>query len=348
MTLHPFHGRGILTHLSVLTQPVGIGWTAVFINILAASTYTPFAKQLTGFFTPLSLLFLSECISLLFLLLMVGVVPLLRSVRTLPPKLVLPVCTVGLLSGVFGPLLWFTGLGETTGINAAVFGNVDLIFTLTFSMLLLRERITHEQVVAALLILFGMIVVSTRGDITRFNGMQTGDLLIVLSAGCYSLGGIIYSKYLSKQQPHVILALRSAMGLASFALLLPLTGKVLAVKEASMDSGQLLFLIAFAVLSRLVPVLAYYHAIERLKVSTVSLVSYLSVIGGGLLSTLVFGEKLLSHHYTGALCIIVGTIIAESHGIERARAMLRHFRPHHPDIVHDGRAIALRSAPVPA
>ena len=86
--------------------------------ILASSTYNMYAKSLAGALSPLSLLFLSELLTLLFLLISFGVIPIVQHLRALERNRYLPLLWVGILSGTLAPLLWFSGLHMTSAVNA--------------------------------------------------------------------------------------------------------------------------------------------------------------------------------------------------------------------------------------
>ena len=331
---------------SALTaKPEFAGYLALSVNILGASTYTPFAKELTTIFPSLTLLLVSECLSVVLLLMVYGAVPIGHALRKMPREVVLPLLVVGLLSGTFGPLLWFTGLAQTTGLNASLFSNIDLVFIMHFASTMLGERMTHEHVMAALCIGVGTAVIATRGVLSGSFSMQPGDIILILSSVCYSLGCIIYRRYLHEQKPHLVLFVRSLTGLVSFALFLPFTGAAPFENIHHFSFSHLSFLLGFALVSRLIPILAFYHAIERISVSAVSLLSTLSVIGGAGLSSFFFGEKLFSYHYVGALFVLLGTVLFEVHSLPDPRRLLQHFRPHHPDLLHTPLSANRETAP---
>src|SRR5438105_1407697 len=93
-------------HVSTST----IGWIALFVCILAGSTYYAFAKILTDALSPLSLFFVSELLTGFFVVLSYGFMPVMRSLLHVRKAEIIPLLCVGLASGTIAPLLLFPGL----------------------------------------------------------------------------------------------------------------------------------------------------------------------------------------------------------------------------------------------
>lgn len=294
-----------------------IGWMMLTVTIFSAGTYSGFAKVLTSALAPLAFVFVSELLTAMFVLLSFGAMPMLRKLMQLDKKLYLPLLVVGLTSGTAAPLLMFVGLGASSAVNASLLGNTEMVFLMLLAMLLLGERCTRAQVASACLIFFGMIVIALRGFTEGFV-FQWGDVLLVAASLTWAVGSITFRKYLH-QDPHMVLLVRSMIAVMFFFVLSSLIGP-------SVMDDILLFplelvpaLLGFAFISRFLNVFSFYEAIDRLPVTSVSLLCNLTSIVSILFAHFYAGESIQYYHLAGGGLIILGTILLEMTGLHPSR-----------------------------
>src|SRR3990167_8560251 len=77
------------------TSSNALGWIALSVAILAGSTSVTFASALAGSLSPLSMLFISEALTMLFTVLSFGLFPILKRITRLKKKNALPILLVG-------------------------------------------------------------------------------------------------------------------------------------------------------------------------------------------------------------------------------------------------------------
>lgn len=308
----------MFSHLSLSALPwrrrsltgVSVGWLALSTSILSGSTFNAFAKSLTGALTPLSLVFISEILVLFFLLLSFGLVPILKTYRSLERWQLGKLLILGIFSGVLGPGLWFTGLSFTTAVNASFFGKSELLFILLISSLFIGERLTKAHILAACSIVAGLTIISLRG-LTELPRPELGDLLIVLAAFSFALGNSIYSKYLHHVPSHIALFSRSLTAVTAFLMISPFLSHSI-VAEVTFFPGFLIpALLGFGFISRFVNSVAFYEAIERLPMSTISLVGSLDVVFATAVAFAMLGEPIAWYHFLGGAFVILGTLLLE-------------------------------------
>ena len=280
------------------------------VSTLSASSFNSFAKTLTGAFSALTLLFVSELLTAFFVLFSFGCVPTLKRILRLKSADLRWMIVMGCLSGIAGPMLWFTGLSFTTAINAGFFGKSEMIFLLLLAHFVLREKITSAHFAAIITVLAGITVISLHG-FTEGLSLQKGDLLIMLAALCYGTGNIVFRKKLSHIEPHLVLFSRSCTAIATFFLISPFLQHPFIQEVRAFPLVLLPALIGFGFISRFLNSVTYYQAIERLPVTTVSLVGTLDIIGSMLFAFLYLGEPILWYHYLGGTFILLGNILLE-------------------------------------
>lgn len=295
----------------------GIGGIALAVSILAGSTFNGFAKSLRSTMSALSLLFVSEILTSLFVLLSFGFFPVVKSIRHIPHHKLMWLALMASLSGIMAPLLWFTGLSYTSAVNAGFFGKAEVIFLLMLAHFVLKERITQAHFVAIGSVLAGMIIISLQGFTTGLS-LQIGDLLIIIAAFCYGAGNIIFrSKLHGEVLPHVALISRSTLAVTVFFLASPFISHPFISEIGALPTTLFASLIGFAFISRFLNSVSFYVAIERLPVSTISIVTGLDLIGSTAFSYLYLGEPVLWFHWIGGAFILMGNLLLEALGTHK-------------------------------
>ncbi|NOS67338.1 MAG: DMT family transporter [Candidatus Peribacteraceae bacterium] len=303
-----------------------VGWMALVICILAASTYNGFAKLLTGALSPLSLFFVSELLTGFFVAFSFGLMPVVRGISRLNRKSFPPLLLVGLTSGTVGPLLLFHGLERSTAVNASLFLNMEPVFLVMLAVIFLHESFGRAHAASSVAISAGVVVIALRG-FTQGIGMSSGDLLLLASSFCFATGGIIFRKSLRHVKPHLVLFSRSAIAVVSFFLLSPFISHTLMEEVRAFPLAALPVLLGFAFISRFLNVFSFYEALDRLSVTTVSLVGNTGIVTSLLFAWWIVGEPILWYHIAGGGLIILGTILLELLGTHpTAKHLERHLR----------------------
>jgi drug/metabolite transporter (DMT)-like permease len=292
--------------------------------ILSGSTTTALGKQLTEYFSPLSMLFLSEVMLLLFAVLSFGCVPIFHRLRQVPSSTVLPLLTAGVLNGVLAPVFWFTGLERTFAINSQLFGNAETIFLLLFGLLLLHQKPSHTQWFGGAIIGSGLLIVALRGFTERLT-FASGDLFVVLAGSFYGLGGALIRKYLRHLPPQVIIVARSLCAVAFFFLLSPFISHPFVTELHLFPWELLLVLLGYGLISRFLLIFSYYESLEHLPLPTVSLLGTLGVATSVLFAHWYLGELIMGYQVAGAILIILGAVVVQWGSIQKLEEHVVHF-----------------------
>jgi len=306
-----------------------IGWIALTVMILSGSTTAAFGKKLTEFFSPLSMLFLSEIMLLLFAILTFGFFPIVKKIRHVHPSFILPLLTAGVLNGVVAPIFWFTGLERTFAVNSQLFGNSETLFLILFGILLIHAYPRRTQWIGGTIILTGLFTVALKGFTTGIS-IASGDALIILAGGIYGLGGALISKYLRHVEPQIIIVARSCCAIAFFFLLSPFITHPFASELKAFPLEFLGVLVGYGLISRFLLLFSYYESIERLPLATVSLLGTLAVGTGLLFSHWYLGESIFWYHGAGAALIILGAVVVQWGSLKKLEKYVVHaLKAHH-------------------
>ncbi len=193
-----------------------------------------------------------------------------------------------------------------------------MVFLILLAFILLHEEWTYQHVMSSLLIVMGILMIALQGFTQGFI-FHIGDVLILLAGLSFSFGDIIFRMKLHSVQPHLVIFLRSCTAIAAFFLLSPFVGQTLIGEARGFPWSLLFVLLGFALISRFLNIFTFYESMDRLKVSTVSLVSSLQVVGGVVFAMLYLGESLAWYHIAGGALIMLGTVALELIGIHPSK-----------------------------
>jgi drug/metabolite transporter (DMT)-like permease len=285
-----------------------IGRASLAVSVICASTFNGFAKSLGSALSAFSLVFVSEVLNFLFILFSFGFLPTVKRILRLQKSELVPLLLIGSLSGIVAPLLWFTGLGMTTAVNASLFGKAEVIFLLLMAHATLGEKIERAHVIALLTIVGGILFVTLRGFSEGIQ-IQPGDAIIILATLCYGSSNIIYRKFVPHLEPFLPLFTRSVCAISAFFIISSFT-RIHVIDELLAFPMELLPpLIGFAFISRFLNSILYYQAIEYVPMSTVSLFSTVDIVGSVLFAYLYLGESIEWYHLVGGALVLLGNVL---------------------------------------
>ena len=125
------------------------------------------------------------------------------------------------------------------------------------------------------------------------------------------VASIYYRKYLSHIEPHVALFTRSSVAMGTFFIVAPFMPHPFIAEVMSFPKELFPALIGFGFIGRFLNSVTYYEAIEKLELTTVSLVGSLGIVFSTLFAFFYLGEPIEWYHYVGGAFIILGTLLLE-------------------------------------
>ena len=87
-------------------------------------------------------------------------------------------------------IVYFYGLTTSTAVNASLFSNSEIIFSLIIAMLVFKERLHIKEYIPFTMIIVGMMIVPIGNELYQNNfvlELVTGDLLIILSGLLFAI-----------------------------------------------------------------------------------------------------------------------------------------------------------------
>jgi drug/metabolite transporter (DMT)-like permease len=99
-------------------------------------------------------------------------------------------------------ITYFYGISTATAVNASIFSNSEIIFSLVIAMLVFKEKLQIKECIPFSMIIIGMMVIPIGNDLYQNNlslgSLVTGDLLIIFSGLLYAVD-ITLCKYLGER-----------------------------------------------------------------------------------------------------------------------------------------------------
>lgn len=307
--------RHKLWSLSWRHQPAGdfssaIGWLALAVMVVCASTYSTFARGIAGHFHPISLIFIAECLSLVFVFLTFGFVPTFQRILRLKRIDVETLILMGLLCSLIAPLLWFRGLEVSTASNAALLSNSEIIVMTLLSTIVLNERMSSTRILAMCIIFAGLCVVLLESLQSGWE-YALGNGYIILATSILGGGGVLFRAKLRHIDPEVVMIMRSLTAIGGFFIMSPFVEWSFVQQVRSFPIALIPTLLGFAFLGRFLNIFCFYEALKRLPVAAMSIAINVPVFGALLFAYIYLGENISGYHILSGLLVVGGSIMLE-------------------------------------
>lgn len=240
-------------------------------------------------------------------ILLSGFVLLLYKPRQVPQKQSIPyLLYIGIVGAGIAPVLYTIGLNETTAVNAALLANGEVLFTTIIAFVLFGERLGRGQVYVGLLIIAGILVVTTGLDFGSVQMQQglAGNLLILLATVGWGLENNL-----------IVAATKRGFGaglLSKFRNLIGgglVTAYLLVVGFSVNLSGNNLWLFIFLVLDLAGVTFLFIAALEKLGAIRMILIYSLATVFGAFFALIFLGEGLTIAQFAGGAMIILGIFL---------------------------------------
>ncbi len=238
------------------------GVILVLICVFIHGTQPILGKYGVSLVTPLFFASLTNLIAAVSLILVI----LLRRESLLlliRRKYFLSLLAIGFFGSALSNILFFYGVRLTSGINSAILLQVEPIYALIIGYLLLKERITFQQIISTLLIILGTLLVIYQGTAK----LNYGDILVLLTPLCYQVGHFFSKQLLNKTEisPLFIATGRTLYGGIILSLLNQLTG--IYEFEILTQTNILIILVFYGTVVYALTYLTFYAAIKRINLS---------------------------------------------------------------------------------
>lgn len=209
--------------------------------------------------------------------------------------------SIALSGAVFGPILFFIGLENSTASDSALLLNGEIIFSVFLALLLFKEKIPSIGYLAVAIVVAGVVIVTTdmKFSYSVFNIQNQGNLLIIGATLFWALDNNL-SKILSTRLDIArIVQLKSLIGGSILLLVIFLLQIPINIELEHIPNILLLGIAGFGA-----SIFLFLHGLKRIgTVRTIMIFSTSSVFG--LVFAAIFLQEELSHYQIIAMGIIL-------------------------------------------
>ena len=209
------------------------------------------------------------------------------------------------IAEVIAMIVSFFGITETTAVNASIFINAEIIFSISIAAILFKERLRQNEVLPFGLILLGVVVLPVGYDFYQngmvFTNLVMGDMLIILGGFFFSISNII-AKYVSENIDARRITQISSFVAAGFGLLVILNFNI--SFEVSLE--QLPTIVAMGILDVGLATLLFIIALRTIGAIKTILIFSTATVFGMLFANVLLGEPITILNVTSIVSVFVG------------------------------------------
>ncbi len=207
---------------------------------------------------------------------------------------------------IIAPLLLLNGLNQTTAINASLLLNAESLFTVVIAFIFLNERCAKREYIGILMLLVGVIFVTTSGAFQNLSLSQNilGNLLIVGACFFWGIDNNL-SKFLSRKRDIILVTGLKCFvgGLALLGLSFSL-GFSFAIPLITIP--YILFVGAFSIAFS---ILFFLFALRKIGSMRTGVIFSLSSLFGAALAFFVLGEVFTPIQLVSGVIMMLGIYV---------------------------------------
>ncbi|GAA0178832.1 DMT family transporter [Clostridium sediminicola] len=210
---------------------------------------------------------------------------------------------LGFLGNYLYYILLYGAIDKTTASEGFILAYTWPMLVLVLSFIILKEKVTLKKVVGVLISFFGIIIITTNGNITKFNLTNLyGDILALSGAIVFALFSVLGKKYNFDKTISVFIYFLSAL-IFLIPTVLNFSGLVLP------SSNVWIWIIYNGVFVNGVSYIFWFKALEGGETAIISNVLYLTPFVSLIYISIFLDEKILMSSVIGLVVIVFGVVL---------------------------------------
>lgn len=215
---------------------------------------------------------------------------------------ILLILSIAVCGAVIAPSLYFVGLTHASASDAALIANGEVFFSVLIAGIFFRERLKVVGWIAILLVLTGMVIITTNLNFTDFTLQQIHykDMLLIMSMLFWGLDNNL-SRYLAQKMDVAnIVQIKSAIGGVILLVIALLVFRV----DINLEAEQIIPILVLGSVGFAASLFFFLQGLKRIGiVRTVTIFSMSSVFG--LIAAGVFLAEQISWYQIMAAGIMI-------------------------------------------
>ncbi len=235
-----------------------------------------------------------------------------RKKKNLTRRDLLLILSIAVCGAVIAPSLYFVGLTHASASDAALIANGEVFFSVLLAVLFFRERLRVGGWIAILLVLAGMVIITTNLNFADFTLEQIHykDMLLISSMLFWALDNNL-SRYLAQKMDVAnIVQIKSAIGGVMLLVIALLVFRV----DISLETGQIIPILLLGTVGFAASLFFFLQGLKRIgTVRTITIFSMSSVFGVVAAASFL-GEQISLYQIVAAGIMILGVYLVSRKG----------------------------------
>lgn len=205
----------------------------------------------------------------------------------------------------------YLSLTSTTATNGTLIYTSSPVFVLLLEAIFRGQKIVLRQVVGIVLAVLGVAMIVLRGELARLLALELniGDLGIALAAFAWAVYSVILKRPVFRTLPTVPLFF--AISSAGALMLLPFMAyELVGTGRLPTSAAAWTSILGLAVLSSVLPFLAYQYGVKIVGPSITSVFLYFLPVYGVSFAAIFLGESFHAYHAAGFILVMAGVVLA--------------------------------------
>jgi drug/metabolite transporter (DMT)-like permease len=274
-----------------------LGYVFAIVSAIAFGSVSVLAKPLVSSVDPILLA------SLVYIISAITLSPFAqKKKKNITKRDLLLILSIALCGAVIAPSLYFVGLTHASASDAALIANGEVFFSVLLAVMFFREKLRIVGWVAILLVLSGMVIITTNLNFTDFSLQQIHykDMLLILSMLFWGLDNNL-SRYLAQKMDVAnIVQIKSAIGGGMLLVIALLVFRV----DINLQTEQIIPILVLGAIGFAASLFFFLQGLKRIgTVRTITIFSMSSVFG--LVAASIFLAEQISWYQIMAAGIMI-------------------------------------------
>ena len=217
---------------------------------------------------------------------------------------------LGLLSVLFFTVCYFTAITMMPLSTAAILLYTSPIWILLMSVLFFHEKLTAGKVLALALAFSGCVLVSGVTSGAAGGGLTLAGLLFGLGSGLgYGLYSILGTVALRRYSPFTVTTWTFVIAAVGSWFICQPADLLARIAAAPSPAGLSLFFLLTAVVTAVVPFLAYTLGLQRMEASKAGILATIEPLVAALIGVMIFAEPMTLSSGLGIVLILAAAVL---------------------------------------
>lgn len=227
--------------------------------------------------------------------------------KNLTRRDLLLIFSIALCGAIIAPSLYFVGLTHASASDAALIANGEVFFSVLLAVMFFKEKLRLGGGIAVILVLAGMVIITTNLDFTTFSLQQIHykDMLLIFAMLFWALDNNL-SRYLAQKMDVAnIVQIKSAIGGVILFVIAILVFRV----EINIEMSHIIPILVLGSVGFAASLYFFLQGLKRIgTVRTITIFSMSSVFGV-MAASMFLGEQINLYQIIAAGIMILGVYL---------------------------------------